>query len=542
MLVLALSAFLVRLPFASLPLGPDEGGLLLVGSQWSPGTSLYGNYWVDRPPLLIGFFGLADHLGGTVALRLLGAVLVAISVLLAGRIGALAVAGGRGTRWAPALTALLTAASLVSSLVDALEVNGELIALPAILLSIERLLRAQAATTLEARTRLLLTAGIAAAAAVLVKQNEVDALLLIALLAARTAYRRGPRAALTDIAVPAAGAFLSAALVLGFASSRGTSLAGLWEAVVTFRLHASTVISGSASDATSIRLDRLLLSLAVTGAPVIIGLLIVRLRRRHEGSGVDLRVPALVLLTWECIAVLAGGSYWLHYLILLVPGLVLAVASICATPYATPDATPGPQPALRSPGFAPWDLLAVLSYVVAAALVATVVVAARTSVTSHADPLVSWLSTHQQPGDTAVVAYGHPDILRASGMASPYPEIWSLPVRVRDPGLLALTAVLAGTSRPDWVITTGASLAGWGIDPTTAQVALDQHYHYVGDIDGYRVFHQITPTGSPATEPTPCPPRRSHARTTHRDRDPDLRRGRQRHSAPQPRQGRLTGC
>ncbi len=503
MLGLALSAFLVRLPFAGLPLGPDEGGLLLVGSQWGPGTSLYGDYWVDRPPLLIGFFGLADHLGGTVALRVLGAGLVAISVLLAGRIGAHAVAGGRGTRWAPALTALLTATLLVSPLVDALEVNGELIALPAILLSIERLLRAQTATSPWARSQLLLTAGIAAAAAVLVKQNEVDALLLIALLAARTAYRRGPRAALSDIAVPAAGALLGAALALGFAASRGTSLAGLWEAVVTFRLHASAVISGSASDATSIRLDRLLLSLAVTGAPVIIGLLIVRLRRRHERSGVDLRVPALVLLTWECIAVLAGGSYWLHYLILLIPGLVLAVAAICAAPSATPDPVPGRQPAPRSSVVVPGDLLAALSYVVAAALVATVAVAARTSGAYHADPLVSWLSTHQQPGDTAVVAYGHPDILRASGMASPYPELWSLPVRVRDPDLKALTAVLAGASRPDWVITTGDSLAGWGIDPTTAQVELGLRYRYVGDIDGYRVFHQITPTSPPSTEPTP---------------------------------------
>ncbi len=503
MLGLALSAFLVRLPFASLPLGPDEGGLLLVGSQWTHGTSLYGNYWIDRPPLLIGFFGLADHLGGTVALRLLGGLLVAISVLLAGRIGALAVAGGRGTRWAPALTALLTAALLVSPLVGALEVNGELIALPAILLSIEGLLRSQTATSPWVRSRLLLTAGIAAAAAVLVKQNEVDALLLIALLAARTAYRRGPRAALPDIAVPAAGALLGSALVLGLAASRGTSLAGLWEAVVTFRLQASAVISGSASDATSIRLDGLLLSLAVTGAPVIIGLLIVRLHRRHERSCVDLRVPALALLAWECLAVLAGGSYWLHYLILLVPGLVLAVASICATPATAFDPTPGLQPATRSPGGAPWDLLAALSYVVAAALVATVAVAARTSGAHHADPLVSWLATHQQPGDTAVVAYGHPDILQASGMASPYPEIWSLPVRVRDPDLLALTAVLGGNSRPDWVITTGAGLAGWGIDPTTAQVELDQHYHYVGDIDGYRVFHQVTPTSPPSTEPTP---------------------------------------
>lgn len=45
----------------------------MVVGQWSPGTSLYGNYWVDRPPLLIGLFQLA-YLGGggAVTLRLMG--------------------------------------------------------------------------------------------------------------------------------------------------------------------------------------------------------------------------------------------------------------------------------------------------------------------------------------------------------------------------------------------------------------------------------------------------------------------------------------
>ena len=41
------------MPFLARPLSPDEGGFLLVASQWEPGTSLYGHYWVDRPPLLM---------------------------------------------------------------------------------------------------------------------------------------------------------------------------------------------------------------------------------------------------------------------------------------------------------------------------------------------------------------------------------------------------------------------------------------------------------------------------------------------------------
>ena len=76
-----------RLPFTTRPLSSDEGGFLLVASQWSPGRSLYGNYWVDRPPLLIAFFGLADRLGGQVPLRILGTGLAVVSVVLASRIG-----------------------------------------------------------------------------------------------------------------------------------------------------------------------------------------------------------------------------------------------------------------------------------------------------------------------------------------------------------------------------------------------------------------------------------------------------------------------
>ena len=90
------------------PLGNDEGGYLMVARQWSPGSSLYGNYWVDRPPLLIELFSLA---GGPLGLRLIGLCAVLTSVLLAARVGRLVTPGyGR----APAWTAV-TAAAFLSS-------------------------------------------------------------------------------------------------------------------------------------------------------------------------------------------------------------------------------------------------------------------------------------------------------------------------------------------------------------------------------------------------------------------------------------------
>ena len=61
---------------------PDEAGFLSVGAQWQPGgTSLYGDYWVDRPPLLITIFRLAAELGGLVPLRLVGCLATLLAVL-----------------------------------------------------------------------------------------------------------------------------------------------------------------------------------------------------------------------------------------------------------------------------------------------------------------------------------------------------------------------------------------------------------------------------------------------------------------------------
>ena len=55
--LLAGAAAVAWLPFLGVPLSRDEAGLLMVGGQWGPGLSLYGDYWVDRPPLLVALFG-----------------------------------------------------------------------------------------------------------------------------------------------------------------------------------------------------------------------------------------------------------------------------------------------------------------------------------------------------------------------------------------------------------------------------------------------------------------------------------------------------
>jgi hypothetical protein len=464
------AALLARLPFLGWPMGSDEGGLLLIASQWRPGSSLYGDYWVDRPPLLIDVFVLAQHLGGLPALRVLGIVLVLVSVLLAARVARLA--GGSGP--AGALTA---AVFLVNPLFGVHEVNGELVAVPLVLTATASALAASRAPA-QRTTTLLLCSGSAAAAAVLVKQNEIDGIVLL-LVGACTFLARGPRTAWRALAVACVGALATTTLVVVHAAWHGTDPLSLWDAVVTFRLDAAHLISTSAPHAVTGRLLGVLLALGASGAPLVLLALARQLHRRPRHEALDLRWASVALLVWETFSVVGGGSYWLHYLICLVPGLVLATAVITAR-------GPSGRHALVVP----------LTLSAASAAVAIMVFLAQPGLT-RTDPVITWLREHRTPGQTGLVAFGHPDYLTATGLTSPYPELWSLPVRVRDPQLRHLTAVLASSDRPDWVVTNAAgTLGGWGIDPSTAQRVLDAHYRLVADLGSRRIFLNLDDTTS----------------------------------------------
>ena len=74
--------------------------------------------------------------------------------------------------------------------------------------------------------------------------------------------------------------------------------------------------------------------------------------------------------------------------------------------------------------------------------VATLAVVAVHPIQRPEHPVIGWLDEHAQQGDTAVVAFGAPNILQATGLRSPYPDLWSLPVRVHDPELRELGALL----------------------------------------------------------------------------------------------------
>jgi hypothetical protein len=231
---------------------------------------------------------------------------------------------------------------------------------------------------------------------------------------------------------------------------------------------------------------RLVLAFVGSGAVVVAlaGLLPARIRWRgglsrtsatggYDPEPVDSRVLLVVLAGWELVAVALGGSYWLHYLVGTVPGLVVASAVVCA----------------HHP-----RRLAVVGLALTWAVGSTVVYDARTGIGggggSATDVAVErYLTAHARPGDTGVVAFGDPVLLQASGLTSPYPQLWSLPVRVRDPRLTELAAVLRSDRRPTWLVVAGDSLDTWGVDSTDAQRVADRYYQPRTVIGDWHLLH-----------------------------------------------------
>ena len=67
-----------------------------------------------------------------------------------------------------------------------------------------------------------------------------------------------------------------------------------------------------------------------------------------------------------------------------------------------------------------------------------------------------------EPGDTLVVFGGRADLQLESGLASPYPYLWSLPMRALDPDLSRFRTMVAGPDAPTWLV------EWWPFDTWTA--------------------------------------------------------------------------
>ena len=177
---------------------------------------------------------------------------------------------------------------------------------------------------------------------------------------------------------------------------------------------------------------------------------------------------------------LMGGSYWLHYLTALVPGLVLLAA------------VSGQRESGRGRSTRPLAL--VYGYAALSALCVIGWTAVSPPDRTNPEAVANYLEAHAQPGDTGVVAFGVPSILQGAGLESPYPDLWSLPVRVHDPDLSHFAALLAGPDRPTWLVISGTSLWTWGVDHDAAQPHLEAHYEHVDDVAGYMIYRESEPT------------------------------------------------
>jgi hypothetical protein len=457
---LALAALLGWLPFLWRPLSPDEGGLLVVASQWGPGSSLYGDYWVDRPPVLIGLYALVDGVGDPWALRLLGCLAVVMTVLLAALVGRLA---APATRIGPVLAAGTAAVFTATPLFGGSVVNSELLALPFILAGITAAVAASTARPGGRALALATAAGVAGALAALTKQSQLDVLVAVLVLALVT-RRRGL------LLGAVAGAGLTVLVALQVSHQLGTPAADLWDALVTFRGKAAQVIAESSTDATPRRFAGMLGALVASAAPFVAVGLLVRVRGPATYGAVDLRLPAIAVLGWELVVVLLGGSFWLHYLMGLVPGLVLLAAAA-----AQRRLVAGPTLVLPYAA-AVVSTLAAIVYIVAV------------PIDRKETPVIDYLQAEAEPGDTAVVAFGAANILRETGMTSPYEELWSLPVRVRDPELASFTAVLLGDEPPTWVVTHGVRIDTWGVEGADADRALRDRYRLAATTGDFTIF------------------------------------------------------
>jgi 4-amino-4-deoxy-L-arabinose transferase-like glycosyltransferase len=430
-------------------------------------------------------FGAASALG-PFGPRLVAAV-CATALVGAGAWAARSVRGAQAAAWTA-----WTACALVSSpMLATYQLNGEIIAAPLVLLAAAAALHAVYRSD-SATGRLLLgvLAGAAASAAMLVKQNFVDGLAFVGVLLAAAVLLR--RARVSNVLATGAGFLVGAAVPLAaavwWAGTRG-GVRALVYATYGFRRAASDVVTDGSWHASEVRLFRLLV-LAFASGLVLLATQVLVSQRRALLSRSPLVWAVTAAAGLELLGVALGVNYWPHYLIGLVPMVVLATGLACRS------SAPGHR----------WTRLVVL-----VAVATTMVAAPIGAVAVHAyrsPPYLvgRWIAAGARTDDTVVVPFSHPNVIEASGLTSPYPYSWSLPVRTLDPGLVLLTKTLdRRRDAPTWVVRWDRPQA-WGLDPRDrVGHALAAHYRQVAVVCGHPVWLHRGLHRSVAPVPRSCP-------------------------------------
>lgn len=482
-----LATLLVHLLSLTRQLGSDEGGFAMVARHWREGGSfLYGPQWVDRPPGLIAVFDVAQHLG-PYGVRLT-ATLLAVVLVAALASAAEAVGGRSAARW----TAWAGFAFGSSVLLQAQQLNGEITAAVFVTVSVSALLRAVLASASRIQTVMLGSlAGTSAAVAVSMKQNFVDGFVFaVVLLSVGVATRTNRLTYPVRKMLLVAAAFTSGVAVVGVVSFawavRHGGVGALAYATFGFRADASAVMAGWSWDAPLHRLAVLALLASLSGL-LLLGV--------HLGWSHRTRIRHAKPLPWaiaataavEAFGVLAGGNFWPHYLIGLIPMVALAA---------------GLSVHRRVPGWR-WTRRLIVVAATTTALVAPVAAAFAAARPSAAYTTGRWLAASARPGDSLVVPFSHANVIEAAQLEPGYPYAWSLPARTLDPKLSLLTSTLVGPAPPTWVVRWDDPHT-WGLDPDDrVDAALRAHYRRVAKVCGSVVWLHNGVVRPLATPPPP---------------------------------------
>lgn len=445
--LLAVAALLlVYVPALLVPLLPDEAGYWVVARAWDPQPdNMFGFYWADRTPVLIWMFQAGEALGGPFMPRAFIAVLGVLVVVAAYR-AARIVAGPEVARWATAATVIL----LSNPAWLAWTAKSESFGVPLVMVSCWLALEALHHRPGWARLALAAGAGSVGMLAVGMKQNLAGGLVFGLVLLVASLLRRdlSPRHAATLAGAALAGAMVPVLGLLVWAEVNGVRVASMWEMIYGFRTDAFDVITRGHTDAPLTRVRDLLLLFVGSGMGVLIVLFLASLRRTFTIRPAV--TPAVVaMLAVDVAGIVLGGSYWTPYLVALVPATVLCVVLV-----------------LVSDSLARLVKASVVYAAVASALLLAYFgfthVTGR-SESTHATYTGQAVGDVAQPDDTILVLYGAPEVVRASGLESPYPYLWSLPVRTLDPDLTLLRATIHGADAPEWIVQR-SGLNAWGLD------------------------------------------------------------------------------
>lgn len=464
-------AFALRAAWLDAALGRDEGGVAFIAQSWHhAGPFTYGNYFLDRPPLLVWIYRAAVDAGGATGIRVLGALSAALAVTLTTLLAAL-VSGPRAVPWA-ALVGGLLASSLA---IGAVFTPGELIAVVPSAASV--LMLVWAINRGAGAIWQWIAAGALAATALLVKQSFGDALAagLVALVAVAVFEHASWRTKLVRAAAYLGGAGAVVLALLIWMRASGTPPHALWYSIFGYRIDSARHLAGPQYWR---RLGRL-------GGPVLDSGLAAALAFGVVGIALLWKRPVLcaALAAWlvaGVLGVLGGGSFWNHYLIELVPVATVGTAVLFSRH--------------RLPG-----ILGLCVIVVPAALyMVGPIHQDRADHYQRAARIVGrYVRSRALPGQTDYVLYSRPDVLYYAGLQNPYPYNWGLMVRAAPHAVARLRSLLASRERPTWIVMwQSADSVGLDRSGLTARL-LARHYRHDATVCGHRILVARGARGKP---------------------------------------------